>query len=272
MRERWLCRDDTWKKQYAPYFLSLQRFVSFLPGFSLDSSQWRGSRSMDVGSLLARPQCLSTSVSEIFPLERASAIDVTPGSLLLLFFFLLSPPLLPKKKKNLSTFLRPPSSLVIIGREEISFHTREERTYEPTITLFFPSSSSHVFTLPFIYVHALVPPYIYVYMSISIHPPASPPFPAGYQSLGFLRHALRARTRSDKEGGWSHARGPPLFHSGLLCRTRSFECGFLHVFVSEARNSVCPLQLPPEPGPTSTTAPRSLHSGQRGGVRGVIPA
>lgn len=113
--------------------------------------------------------------------------------------------------------------------------------------------------------------YIYVYMSISM-PPASPPFPAGYQSLGFLRHALRARTRSDKEGGWSHARGPPLFHSGLLCRTRSFECGFLHVFVSEARNSVCPLQLPPEPGPTSTTAPRSLHSGQRGGVRGVIPA
>lgn len=92
VRERWLCRDDTWKKQYAPYFLSLQRFVSFLPGFSLDSSQWRGSRSMDVGSLLARPQCLSTSVSEIFPLERASAIDVTPGSLLLLFFSSLSPP------------------------------------------------------------------------------------------------------------------------------------------------------------------------------------
>lgn len=78
------------EKTIRAVFLIPPRFVSFLPGFSLDSSQWRGSRSMDVGSLLARPQCLSTSVSEIFPLERASAIDVTPGSLLL-FFLSLSP-------------------------------------------------------------------------------------------------------------------------------------------------------------------------------------
>lgn len=54
-----------------------------------------------------------------------------------------------------------------------------------------------------------------------------------------------------------HARGPPLFHSELLCRTRPFERGFLHVFVSEARNSVCPLQLPP----SRATAP--FARGQR---------
>lgn len=92
--------------------------------------------------------------------------------------------------------------------------------------------------------------------------------------LGFLRHALRARMRSDKEGGWSHARGPPLFHSGLLCRTRSFECGFLHVFVSEARNSVCPLQLPPNRA-YSTLLLLPLQRAKRGplaGTRGVIPA
>lgn len=82
--------------------------------------------------------------------------------------------------------------------------------------------------------------------------------------LGFLRHALQARTRSDEEGGWSHARGPPLFHSGLLCRTRSLECGFLHVFVSEARNSVCPLQLPPNRA-YLYTAPRSLQGSARFG-------
>lgn len=217
MRERWLCRDDTWKKQYAPYFLSLQRFVSFLPGFSLDSSQWRGSRSMDVGSLLARPQCLSTSVSEIFPLERASAIDVTPGSLLLLFFFFSLPPssrLLPptnsssypKKKKNLSTFLRPPSSLVIIGREEISFHTREERTYEPTITLFFPSSSSHVFTLPFIYVHALVPPYIYIRVYVHLYPSSCLSSLPGWLPVARLPTSRAVSKDEERQGGWLVAR------------------------------------------------------------------
>lgn len=216
MRERWLCRDDTWKKQYAPYFLSLQRFVSFLPGFSLDSSQWRGSRSMDVGSLLARPQCLSTSVSEIFPLERASAIDVTPGSLLLLFFSSLSPPPLgyyhqltplptQKKKKNLSTFLRPPSSLVIIGREEISFHTREERTYEPTITLFFPSSSSHVFTLPFIYVHALVPPYIYIRVYVHLYASCLSSLP-GWLPVARLPTSRAVSKDEERQGGWLVAR------------------------------------------------------------------
>ena len=30
---------------------------------------------------------------------------------------------------------------------------------------------------------------------------------------------------------------------GPLCRTRSLECRFLRVFVSEARNSACPSQL-----------------------------
>lgn len=113
---------------------------------------------------------------------------------------------------------------------------------------------------------------LFLYIYIHLYPSSSllgwlPP-------LGFLRHALRARMRSDKEGGWSHARGPPLFHSGLLCRTRSFECGFLHVFVSEARNSVCPLQLPPNQA-YSTLLLLPLQRAKRGplaGTRGVIPA
>lgn len=41
----------------------------------------RRARSMKL-SPCSRSQCLSTSVSGIFPLERALAIDVTPGSLL----------------------------------------------------------------------------------------------------------------------------------------------------------------------------------------------
>lgn len=69
------------------------------------------------------------------------------------------------------------------------------------------------------------------------------------------------------EGG---GRGPPLFHSGLLCRTRPLECGFLRVFVSEARNSVCPLRLL-EPGHGSSRRTLPIEqSGPLAGTRGVI--
>lgn len=62
------------------------------------------------------------------------------------------------------------------------------------------------------------------------------------------------------------------FTAGLLCRTRSLECGFLHVFVSEARNSVCPLQLRGSNRATALSSSPSLRAKAVGPLRGVILA
>ena len=56
-----------------------------------------------------------------------------------------------------------------------------------------------------------------------------------------LAHVRSKRRESERE-----RQAHRLFISGaMLCRR--LKCGFLHVFVSEARNSVCPLQLHTSP-------------------------
>lgn len=202
-----LFRDDTWKKQYAPYFLSLHDSSPSSPGFlARFLSMARRTIPWTLGPWdRARPQCLSTSVSEIFPLERASAIDVTPGSLLLSFFFSPScPDLLPLttllflQPKTLSFFLSLCPFLARYNRAggdlfshqlpvPECFRCEENTPMSPPLLLFIPSSPRLTF-LPFPPSPcALVPLYMCIY--IYIHPPASsllgwlPP-------LGFLRHAL----------------------------------------------------------------------------------
>ena len=75
--------------------------------------------------------------------------------------------------------------------------------------------------------------------------------PLSLSSLGFVR-----RARKDGGGGWC-TRASFISLGYWLCRTRSLECGFLHVFVSEARNSVCPRQLL-EPGHGSSPRRNAL--------------
>lgn len=101
--------------------------------------------------------------------------------------------------------------------------------------------------------------------------PPAPRFSSGYtrpcssfpsRSSRPLRSAsetlwLPTSWRKDEGGATKSVHGPPLFHGGcFVVRGLSLECGFLHVFVSEARNSVCPLALRLEPGHGSSS-PRS---------------
>lgn len=118
--------------------------------------------------------------------------------------------------------------------------------FHPTLLL-----SSSTCTFP-----SLTSPYTFVSILISL---------VGHHCTWM--YTVRGRGGATTEGG---GRGPPLFHSGLLCRTRSLECGFLRVFVSEARNSVCPLRLL-EPGHGSSRRTLPIEqSGPLAGTRGVI--
>lgn len=116
----------------------------------------RRARSMKL-SPCSRSQCLSTSVSGIFPLERALAIDVTPGSLLR---FSPSPP--PHRASYSSTpfytlSISVPFSFVIIEpkerneKAEISFHSssvpecfRCENTSTNSLLFPFPLLPSYI--------------------------------------------------------------------------------------------------------------------------------
>lgn len=132
----------------------------------------RRARSMKL-SPCSRSQCLSTSVSGIFPLERALAIDVTPGSLLR-----FSPPPLPRASYSSTPFctlsISVPFSFVIIEpkqrseKAEISFHSssvpecfRCENT----------STNSLLFPLPLLPSYIVLVSRFYPSIRLSFFPP-----------------------------------------------------------------------------------------------------
>lgn len=167
----------------------------------------------------SRSQCLSTSVSGIFPLERALAIDVTPGSLLRFS------PSLPRASYSSTPFctlsVSVPFSFVIIEpkerseKAEISFHGssvpecfRCENTSMNSLLfpiLFFRHISSlfRVFTLPsdspsfFLY---LFLPFSNKPLYLRIHPyfSCSPPL---YMDV----YTVQGWRRSDDGGWWARA-------------------------------------------------------------------